>query len=56
MSRSLAGPSKNELKMQCNYGVQQLQVSAEALHLIAIVRFNLWSYRYCVADEPSDSM
>ena len=42
--------------MESNYGVQQLQVSAEALHLIAIVRFNLWSYRVCVADELSDSL
>jgi hypothetical protein len=34
---------QNELKMECNHGVQQLQVSAEVVHLIAIVGFNLWS-------------
>jgi hypothetical protein len=31
--------SQNELKIESNHGVQQIQVSAEVVYLIAIVGF-----------------
>jgi hypothetical protein len=46
-SRSLVGSkmlaSQGELKIESDHGVQQLQVSAEVVHLTAIAGLNLWS-------------